>query len=880
MSGRGKSRGRGRGRGFTSANDEGFWGKPNSRPEVQLRQNDPGNSAKYAAGLEEERKVGERKFADACKEIQKNVEKYIATHQFDNVESDEEDDDDDLEEDGIIEKLYQGYSGERSSSRTDQFLKDACKTGAQVCLVCIDNIKHADSVWSCKECFCSFHMSCVQKWAKDSIYQLAEAHLESDPHFNKSTLKWCCPKCRNEYAQSDIPSRYYCYCGKEEDPKFDPWLVPHSCGETCRKLLKPECGHYCFLLCHPGPCPPCPSMVQSKCYCGSQPAQTRRCSAKAWSCGKPCGGLLRCGQHTCEEPCHADECKPCPRQSLQPCLCGSGKKKRFCADPTWQCDKVCGKAYSCGHHECKKVCHSGECGKCPSSGPRTCPCGKTSHILPCTEKIPSCGDTCGKQLACGIHYCADRCHKGSCAACLQFCVKKCRCGAREKEMACSKEFTCEIKCKNIKDCRRHNCNRKCCEGNCPPCEHLCGRTLSCRNHKCKSRCHPGPCYPCSLTHTISCSCKATTITVPCGREKNTPPPKCSKLCRKPPACHHPARAKHKCHSGECPQCRMMCSLKLNCGHICPALCHDAVPIKIVSHKKRAGPWEPVEGPRIEIQKKPCPPCQVPVPTTCFGNHETVNWPCCDIRPHSCGRKCGRLSACTNHTCARECHVVEGAVNDKEAGKNCAPCEELCSKPRPDGCSHTCGKPCHRGKCSFCKQLVKVKCHCGLNNLYIECHTLNSAATDEKEALCSCKNHCNKSISCSHRCMKECHSGPCSDPTSCRKRVTIRCPCRRIKKDAICHLVISGQVVVECDEVCLEKIKALEEEKRREEEELKRKELESLEKLNEGRKHKKKNRKHVEAEVAESQWTINKWMMLGFFILIFNVLIYTVYNFNQ
>lgn len=69
---------------------------------------------------------------------------------------------------------------------------------------------------------------------------------------NFSLLKNFSPKCRREYSQKNKPKRYACYCGKEEDPKFDPWLFPHSCGQTCEKLLKPECGHACLMLCHPG----------------------------------------------------------------------------------------------------------------------------------------------------------------------------------------------------------------------------------------------------------------------------------------------------------------------------------------------------------------------------------------------------------------------------------------------------------------------------------------------------------------------------------------------------------------------------------------------------------------------------------------------------
>ena len=33
-------------------------------------------------------------------------------------------------------------------------------------------------------------------------------------------------------------------------------------------------------------------------------------------------------------------------------------------------------------------------------------------------------------------------------------------------------------------------------------------------------------------------------------------------------------------------------------------------LQVVDNKKRAGPWEPIVAPHIEIQKQPCPPCQV------------------------------------------------------------------------------------------------------------------------------------------------------------------------------------------------------------------------------------------------------------------------------
>ena len=91
---------------------------------------------------------------------------------------------------------------------------------------------------------------------------------------------------------------------------------------------------------------------------------------------------------------------------------------------------------------------------------------------------------------------AERCHRGNCPSCLQMRVKRCRCGAKSKEVQCAKTFSCETKCKSIRDCGRHPCNKKCCPGSCPQCEQACGKTLSCKNHKCMSR------SGFKITHTI------------------------------------------------------------------------------------------------------------------------------------------------------------------------------------------------------------------------------------------------------------------------------------------------------------------------------------------------------------------------------------------
>ncbi|XP_042324551.1 NF-X1-type zinc finger protein NFXL1 isoform X2 [Sceloporus undulatus] len=701
-------------------------------------------------------------------------------------------------------------------------------------------------------------MPCIQKWAKDSLFLISSPLTDDD--FGKKDYPWPCPKCRFEYKRSETPSRYYCYCGKVEDPPLDPWLVPHSCGQVCERNFKPPCGHKCLLLCHPGPCPPCPKMITVTCYCKKARPVPRRCSTKEWSCQLPCGRKLPCGQHNCEKPCHPGDCQPCPRVSKQRCICGRQVAERLCASPLWHCDQVCGKTLPCGYHACEQVCHGGSCGECPRSGKRSCPCGKSKFSLPCTEDVPTCGDSCNKVLECGIHRCSQRCHRGPCEICRQEVEKQCRCGKHIKQMPCHKPYLCETKCTKNRDCQKHQCKRKCCPGNCPACDQVCGRTLGCRNHKCPSVCHRGSCYPCPETVDVKCNCGKTVLKVPCGRERTTKPPRCKELCRQPPTCHHPSREKHSCHFGPCPPCHQPCKKILEkCRHLCPVACHDEALVKQTGLHQPAGPWEQTVEPAFIQTALPCPPCLVPIPTQCLGKHEMSPLPCHTVGPYSCKRVCGRLLDCQNHSCMKECHKVSetDSNNDvQKAGPECSQCEEECSKPRPLGCPHSCPLPCHPGECPSCAQMIRIKCHCKLTSLYIECIKITSADLKEKEELSSCKNQCPKELSCGHRCKEICHPGDC--PKNCNQKVKVRCPCKRLKKEVLCSKLQEGQVSLECDAVCKEMKRkasemkeaearaAIEEEKRRQQAE-----LEAFENRLKGRR--KNKRRKDEVEVEKSVW---------------------------
>ena len=155
-----------------------------------------------------------------------------------------------------------------------------------------------------------------------------------------------------------------------------------------------------------------------------------------------------------------------------------------------------------------------------------------------------------------------------------------------------------------------------------------------------------------------------------------------------------------------------------------------------------------------------------MPVTCIGGHETRDWPCHKSTPSSCFRPCGQLLACTNHTCAKPCHIVDGTrvkrwilwslidflikISWCIGWKACQLCEDGCSKPRPEGCTHPCPRGlCHPGPCPPCMKFIKHSCHCGLYPQFLRCDQLANSSTSEqpdiKEQLLSCKDRCPKTV---------------------------------------------------------------------------------------------------------------------------------------
>ncbi|CAL8460554.1 g83 [Coccomyxa elongata] len=728
---------------------------------------------------------------------------------------------------------------------------------ADVCLICLENIAPNAAVWTCqKSCHVLLHLICAQAWARQQLQSaaaLARAAAEQPdlsqgpgPPQGKARLQlWACPKCREEYAAAQAPSEYRCMCGAEVDPVFNPWLLPHTCGAICRRPLQPPCGHSCVLLCHPGPCPPCAAKVAAACYCGKASTE-RRCAASGWSCKKLCGKRLPCG-HRCASICHAGDCKACILTGEYSCPCGAVREKRRCKDREFQCGRVCGKTLGCGRCACEQICHEGPCGDCPRAGMRTCPCGKAAYSdLRCDEEAPTCGGTCGKILACGRHHCADRCHPGECSAtCRAMAEKSCACGKTQKLVPCAEPFRCERRCTAMRACGRHACKKRCCNGNHPPCDQVCGRRLRCGNHTDPSACHAGACLPCPLTATVSCACRRTTYSLPCGSEASAKEPSCHQDCSIPRVCHHAGQQPpHRCHFGACPPCLLPCSKRQVCGHVCSVRCHHP-PVPPVAAFQPPPPPTSEGIPSARSQKKVhtdampasqqvalavaaaapvdslCPPCMVPVAVHCFGQHLSQQRPCSSAAPFCCGVPCGRPLPCGNHACSHPCHPL-GEMQGDGVLEGCVPCGLACQRPR--SCGHACPLGCHTGDCPPCAAQVQEACHCGRSSVTAICSELEQVRRlphrgAELQSLLSCGKPCYRQLpGCPHLCEAVCHLGACPASTSCQKEVTVRCACRRKREKRACSAVrmqlaaqnlpsdfdaSSAVQLLECDAKCMQ-----------------------------------------------------------------------------
>jgi len=88
------------------------------------------------------------------------------------------------------------------------------------------------------------------------------------------------------------------------------------------------------------------------------------------------------------------------------------------------------------------------------------------------------------------------------------------------------------------------------------------------------------------------------------------------------------------------------------------------------------------------------------------------------------------------------------LTDKIDDENCEECQFSCEQEPPQGCVHKCPIGyCHPGNCPDCQQLLKLKCHCAVNFVFIECNKWCSTKIQkEKDLLKSCKVPCPRTVS--------------------------------------------------------------------------------------------------------------------------------------
>ncbi|CCW72145.1 unnamed protein product [Phytomonas sp. Hart1] len=559
------------------------------------------------------------------------------------------------------------------------------------CLNCLEIIKMSDAIWCCNRCFIMLHLRCIQRWGREGA---------SSFRLNEASSLFCCPQCRTEHI--DSVKEYKCFCGKVTNPPYDPFVIPHSCGNTCGKARMNGCPHPCALQCHPGPCPDCAAMIGPlACPCGS--------STYSYRCGHPdphrtcenlCAKILSCNKHFCERKCHVGDCGDCSKHVTVTCPCGKETKQVLCSSATFLCGKPCGKPLTCGNHNCTLSCHTSDCPPCENdpSVVQTCPCGATPLPYPrqlCLDPIPLCGGMCNKLLKCGRHRCSKECHTGPCMPCTARFETSCRCRQVRKLVNCAEmdNFRCTRACGTRLSCGRHYCKVLCCEHRNQTnisqheCRLVCGRKLKC-GHNCYEPCHRGACLPCVhfTTEPLYCRCGRTMLMPP--QPCDAKPPNCRHPCEIRPACGHPP-VSHLCHYGDCPVCT----------HLVSKMC---------------------EGGHMEVKNVPC-------------------W-----KPYvTCSQKCRKLRPSCGHVCSRPCHG--GPCVDEQH-----PCTHTCETVYAN-CGHVCGRLCHVGSdCPSCQHLMTLTCECGRISRRVPCAQLRAQIAQHQ------KKHPNEpfEISCDNDCLHE------------------------------------------------------------------------------------------------------------------------------
>ncbi|BGP33688.1 FKBP12-associated protein [Rhodotorula toruloides] len=663
-------------------------------------------------------------------------------------------------------------------------------SGEAECTVCFDTISRTARIYSCTECHMPFHLSCINKWASTAVSASAEraqllASRQTDSRNppDPASLEghWACPNCNTNFKPADVPSKYFCFCRRYVDPHPRPPAIPHSCGKPCAKPRPSGCRHPCSLSCHPGPCPPCPVVLNEKCHCGrrtlglrcsalhdgKKDTEERRAEKEALkSCGETHDALLSCGLHRCVKSCHCGECGECEAVRMKRCFCGRNETEGLCgatrpderidgcrmpgdsAQEIWTgefaCSSRCNALFDCGSHRCEEACHphtSTTPPHCPFSPDvvTTCPCGQTSLSTllrsprsSCTDRIPTCPKTCSKTLDCG-HACRQTCHDGPCPPCRETVPLVCRCGSTKTTRLCGEPYLAtrvDSDSGEVVTTDEFLCARVC------KAQKWCGR------HQCGRTCCPLAYQEALMAGKGKGKKRAVTLQESFAEQEAQDPlglHLCDRVCGRKLNC-----GIHNCelkdHRGACPPCLRadFDELVCNCGStvvLPPIPCNFVIDCRHPCIR----PYD-CGHPRLPHachEDPQCPPCPYLTVKRCAcGKREVPNVRCAtDEKKVSCGMVCGKLLRCGGHRCRKSCHPP---------GECEAVDDQVCLKPRKH-CGHPCPLPCHfPSACpadTSCPKLIPVHCACGHITQNARCGACDDKPEGNEGRLLKCTDAC-------------------------------------------------------------------------------------------------------------------------------------------
>ncbi|XP_033626044.1 NFX1-type zinc finger-containing protein 1-like [Asterias rubens] len=351
------------------------------------------------------------------------------------------------------------------------------------------------------------------------------------------------------------------------------------------------------------------------------------------------------------------------------------------------------------------------------------------------------------------------------------------------------------------------------------CGEPCGYRLPC-NHICKLHCHPFDqnhiVYKCQEPCSKLCRRKEHTCLLKCYEECTSCLTNVQKLM---PKCGHVIQV--ECEMFDSVTCTEPCPRSLPCGHPCRKACGDSCPTCIVEVSKSM----PECGNVIQVQcrwyesitcTEPCPrtlscghackgACGAKCTTYCtvkVSKHVTkcghdVLMECAknpDLTP--CTHLCDKLLVC-GHRCPEKCSepCPEERLDDAKMMKHLrihfnfkSFCKEKCERSLPCGhpCPNKCCEPCPKETVDptygeYIKLHEKVRGHIVAGKLFMVCTQI----TNKKLIVCdhtvavpchtdiaslTCKETCNKELSCGHRCKDK-----CGVPCKCKLRVNRKLP---------------------------------------------------------------------------------------------------------